>query len=263
MKKYLKLMEYVLKNGERRMDRTGTGTVSLFGHHTRYDLKNNFPLITTKKIHLRSVIHELLWFLRGETNTRYLKENKVRIWDEWADDNGELGPIYGKQWRKWSSPDGDVDQIKKLIDDIRTNPTSRRLIVSAWNPADLNKMKLPPCHAFMQFYVNNGYLSCQLYQRSADIFLGVPFNIASYSLLTLMIAKVCKLKPNEFIHCIGDAHIYLNHLKQVKEQLSRKPKELPRMIIRRELNDITQYTFEDFELKSYQHHPHIKGEVSV
>ena len=265
MKQYLDLMKHVLKNGEERMDRTGTGTLSVFGYQARYDLSEGFPLVTTKKLHLRSIIHELLWFLKGDTNISYLKENKVRIWDEWADENGNLGPVYGKQWRDWETKDGQhIDQITNLIHDIKNNPQSRRLIVSAWNVADVPNMALPPCHTFMQFYVSqDGKLSCQLYQRSADIFLGVPFNIASYALLTMMIAQVCGLKAGEFVHTMGDAHLYSNHLEQAAQQLKRKPHPLPKMWINPEIKSIFDFTYEDFELKEYEAHPHIKGVVAV
>lgn len=264
MQQYLDLMKHVLLNGEERADRTGTGTLSVFGHQTRYDLRKGFPLVTTKKCHLRSIIHELLWFLKGDTNIAYLKENKVRIWDEWADEDGNLGPVYGHQWRSWPGRNGEtVDQISEVVEQIKTNPLSRRLIVSAWNPGDLPQMALPPCHAFFQFYVRDGELSCQLYQRSADIFLGVPFNIASYSLLTMMMAQVCGLRPGEFIHTIGDAHLYLNHLEQAREQLQRKPFPLPKMAINPDVKDIFSFTIDDFTLTEYEAHPHIKGEVAV
>ncbi len=265
MQQYLNLMKDVLANGEERQDRTGTGTISCFGKQIRYDLKNGFPLLTTKKLHLRSIIHELLWFLKGDTNIKYLQENRVRIWNDWADENGDLGPVYGKQWRRWANADGEeIDQVKNLINDIKNNPYSRRLIINAWNVGELKDMALPPCHMFMQFYVSNsGELSCQLYQRSADIFLGVPFNVASYALLTMMIAQVCDLKVGEFIHTIGDAHIYKNHIEQVKEQLSREPKPLPKMKINSEIKNILDFKFEDFELVGYESHPHIKAEVSV
>lgn len=265
MRAYLDLLKNVLENGEIREDRTGTGTTSIFGAQARYSLKDGFPLVTTKKCHLRSIIHELLWFLKGETNIEYLKENKVRIWDEWADENGELGPVYGHQWRHWKRPDGsEVDQVKNLVRDLKINPNSRRHIITAWNPSDIDKMALPPCHAFVQFYVSkNGELSCQLYQRSADLFLGVPFNIASYALLTMMLAQVCDLTPGEFIHTIGDAHIYSNHLEQVKLQLTREPKPAPQMRINKEVRDIFGFRYEDFELVDYDSHPHIKGKVSV
>src|SRR6056297_447606 len=264
MKQYLDLLEHVLENGVRKEDRTGTGTISVFGHQMRFDLQDGFPLLTTKKLHLRSIIHELLWFLKGETNTRYLNENGVRIWNEWADENGELGRIYGYQWRSWTSPEnGNIDQITQVIDSIKNNPESRRHIVSAWNVGDLDKMALPPCHILFQFYVANGKLSCQLYQRSADIFLGVPFNIASYSLLLMMVARETNLVPHDFIHTLGDAHIYLNHIEQVKLQLTREPRELPQMVLNPERTSIFDFTFEDFTLENYDPHPHIKGKISV
>jgi len=264
MKQYLDLMRYVLENGIDKDDRTGTGTRSVFGYQTRYNLNDGFPLVTTKKCHLRSIIYELLWFLKGETNIKYLKENNVSIWDEWADKNGELGPVYGKQWRAWECPDGRVvDQISNLIEQIKKNPNSRRLIVCAWNPADVDKMALPPCHSFFQFYVINNKLSCQLYQRSGDIFLGVPFNIASYSLLTMMIAQVCNLELGDFVHTLGDAHIYKNHFEQCKLQLSRTPYPLPTMKINKDVKNIFDFKFEDFELQNYQCHPAIKAPVAV
>ncbi|MDB2442790.1 thymidylate synthase [Flavobacteriales bacterium] len=264
MKQYLDLMRHVKDNGQEKSDRTGTGTVSVFGYQMRFDLAEGFPCITTKKLHLRSIIHELLWFLKGDTNIAYLKENKVRIWDEWADENGNLGPVYGSQWRSWPSANGThIDQITKLIDQIKNNPDSRRLIVSAWNVSEIENMALPPCHAFFQFYVADGKLSCQLYQRSADIFLGVPFNIASYALLTMMIAQVCNLELGEFIHTLGDAHLYANHLEQTELQLSRSIKPLPTMKINPEVNNIFDFTIEDFELMNYDPHPHIKGIVAV
>ncbi|MCK6258350.1 thymidylate synthase [Fictibacillus sp. KIGAM418] len=264
MKQYLNLLQDTLENGTRKEDRTGTGTISVFGRQMRYNLAEGFPVVTTKKLHLRSIIHELLWFLKGDTNIGYLRENGVSIWDEWADENGDLGPVYGHQWRSWKTPSGEtIDQISNLIHDIKHNPDSRRLLVSAWNPSDVPKMALPPCHTLFQFYVADGKLSCQLYQRSADLFLGVPFNIASYALLTLMIAQVCGLKPGEFIHTVGDAHIYLNHLDQVKLQLTREPKPLPLMKINPEVATIFDFKYEDFELVNYEHHPRIKGEVSV
>ena len=264
MKQYLDLMRHVKDNGQEKSDRTGTGTVSVFGYQMRFDLAEGFPCITTKKLHLRSIIHELLWFLKGDTNIAYLKENKVRIWDEWADENGNLGPVYGSQWRSWPSANGThIDQITKLIDQIKNNPDSRRLIVSAWNVSEIENMALPPCHAFFQFYVVDGKLSCQLYQRSADIFLGVPFNIASYALLTMMIAQVCNLELGEFIHTLGDAHLYANHLEQTELQLSRSIKPLPTMKINPEVNNIFDFTIEDFELMNYDPHPHIKGIVAV
>jgi thymidylate synthase len=264
MKQYLDLMKHVLNNGVEKSDRTGTGTLSCFGYQTRYDLAEGFPLVTTKKCHLRSIIHELLWFLQGDTNIGYLKENKVRIWDEWADEDGNLGPVYGSQWRKWMRPDGTtVDQISNLVEQIKTTPDSRRLIVSAWNPGEIDKMALPPCHAFFQFSVANGKLSCQLYQRSADIFLGVPFNIASYALLTMMMAQVTGLEAGEFIHTLGDAHLYSNHLDQTKLQLSREPFALPTMKINPKVKSIFDFKIEDFELIGYEAHPHIKGEVAI
>tara|TARA_Y100001968_G_scaffold306597_1_gene323562 strand:+ start:893 stop:1684 length:792 start_codon:yes stop_codon:yes gene_type:complete len=263
MKTYLNLMESVLQEGTKKTDRTGTGTISIFGHQSTYDLENSFPLVTTKKTHLKSIIHELLWFLKGETNIKYLKDQNVKIWDDWADENGELGPVYGYQWRSWPTEDGqNIDQIKNVIHDIKNNPNSRRLIVSAWNVGQISKMALPPCHSFFQFYVSNNKLSCQLYQRSADVFLGVPFNIASYSLLTMMIANVCNLKPGKFIHTLGDAHLYINHIEQAKLQLTRKPKNLPTMIIKSRKN-IFDFVFEDFELVGYDPHPHIKAPIAV
>jgi thymidylate synthase len=264
MRQYLELLKHVLDKGVRKSDRTGTGTVSVFGYQMRFNLEEGFPVLTTKKLHLRSIIHELLWFLMGDTNIKYLKENNVRIWDEWADENGELGPVYGKQWRKWEGANRKTyDQITELIETIKKNPDSRRMMVCAWNVADVEKMALPPCHALFQFYVSEGKLSCQLYQRSADIFLGVPFNIASYALLTMMIAQVTGLKPGDFIHTFGDAHLYINHLEQTELQLSRELKPLPKMIINPEVKDIFSFKFEDFELKGYDPHPHIKAEVSV
>jgi thymidylate synthase len=264
LKQYLELIEHVLNNGIKKDDRTGTGTISTFGYQMRISLEDGFPLLTTKKLHLKSIIYELLWFLRGDTNVRYLQEHGVRIWNEWADENGDLGPIYGYQWRSWRGADGQtVDQISQVIEQIKTNPNSRRLIVSAWNAAEIEKMALPPCHALFQFYVADGKLSCQLYQRSADVFLGVPFNIASYALLTMMIAHVCGLKPGEFIHTFGDVHIYLNHLDQVKLQLTRKPRPLPKMILNPEVKNIFDFQYEDFHLEGYDPHPHIPGVVSV
>lgn len=264
MKVYQELLRHVLEHGNRKEDRTGTGTISVFGYQMRFNLEEGFPLLTTKKVHLKSIIHELLWFLQGSTNIGYLKENGVRIWDEWADENGNLGPVYGYQWRNWPKPDGThIDQISQVVNAIKTNPDSRRLIVSAWNVADVDQMKLPPCHAFFQFYVADGKLSCQLYQRSADIFLGVPFNIASYALLTMMVAQVCGLKLGDFVHTLGDAHIYLNHLEQVNEQLSRDIRALPTMRINPEIQDIFGFKFEDFELQNYDPHPAIKGQVAV
>lgn len=264
MKQYLDLMQHVLDKGTKKTDRTGTGTTSVFGYQMRFDLQEGFPLLTTKKLHTKSIIHELLWFLQGDTNIKYLKDNGVRIWDEWADENGNLGPVYGAQWRKWNSPDGvSIDQITNVINQIRKNPNSRRLIVSAWNVADVDKMKLPPCHAFFQFYVADGKLSCQLYQRSADIFLGVPFNIASYALLTMMVAQVCNLQAGEFIHTLGDAHLYSNHIEQAKLQLSRDVRPLPIMKINPDVKSIFDFKFEDFTLENYNPHPHIKAEVAV
>lgn len=264
MQQYHDLLEDVLKNGVTKDDRTGTGTVSVFGRQLRFDLQEGFPLVTTKKVHLRSIIHELLWFLSGDTNIAYLKENKVSIWDEWADKEGNLGPVYGHQWRSWPTPDGEqVDQISKLVEQIRHTPDSRRLIVSAWNVADIEKMALPPCHTLFQFYVANGALSCQLYQRSADLFLGVPFNIASYALLTMMLAQVTGLVAGEFVHTFGDSHIYLNHLDQVREQLSRSQRDLPRMILNPEVKNIFDFSYEDFILEGYNPHPAIKAQVAV
>lgn len=264
MKQYKELLRHVLENGERKEDRTGTGTISVFGYQMRFNMQEGFPLMTTKKIHLKSVIYELLWFLKGDTNVKYLQDNGVRIWNEWADENGDLGHIYGFQWRSW--PDyngGSIDQIAEAINTIKHNPDSRRIIVSAWNVADIPNMNLPPCHAFFQFYVSNGKLSLQLYQRSADIFLGVPFNIASYALLLLMVAQVCDLEPGDFVHTLGDAHIYTNHLEQVKEQLSRDERELPEMILNKNVKDIFEFDFSDFTLNGYDPHPHIKGVVAV
>jgi thymidylate synthase len=264
MRQYLDLLTHLLETGNERSDRTGTGTISRFGYQMRFNLAEGFPVVTTKKLHLKSIIHELLWFLKGDTNIKYLHENGVKIWNEWADKNGELGPVYGHQWRSWSAPDGrEIDQITQLIQQIKSNPSSRRLIVSAWNVGDIEKMKLPPCHLLFQFYVNDGKLSCQLYQRSADVFLGVPFNIASYALLTLMIAQVTGLKPGDFVHTFGDAHIYNNHLDQVRLQISREPYPLPQMMINPDVKSIFDFKFEDFELINYQSHPHIKGDVSV
>lgn len=264
MRQYHQLLQHILDNGVQKSDRTGTGTISTFGYQMRFDLQEGFPLVTTKKIHLKSIIHELLWFLKGATNTAYLKEHGVSIWDEWADENGELGPVYGKQWRSWEGAGGvEIDQIKDLIHQIKTNPDSRRLIVSAWNVADLPKMALMPCHTLFQFYVAEGKLSCQLYQRSADVFLGVPFNIASYALLTMMIAQVCGLQYGDFIHTFGDVHIYNNHLEQVKLQLSREPYPLPKMKLNPEVKDIFGFRFEDFTLENYQSHPAIKAPVAV
>lgn len=264
MQQYLDLMRHVLEQGDGKTDRTGTGTVSVFGWQMRFALQDGFPLLTTKKLHTRSIIHELLWFLQGDTNIRYLKENGVSIWDDWADEDGELGPVYGKQWRRWENPDGTtVDQISRLVDGIRRNPDSRRHIVSAWNPGEVDRMALPPCHALFQFYVAKGRLSCQLYQRSADIFLGVPFNIASYALLTHMVAQVCELAPGDFIWTGGDCHLYLNHLEQAKEQLSRAPRALPKLMINPTVKDIFAFRFEDFSLEGYDPHPHIKAPVAV
>ena len=277
MQQYLDLMRHVYDHGDRKGDRTGTGTVSVFGYQMRFDLSQGFPLVTTKKCHLRSIIHELLWFLKGETNTRYLKENGVTIWDEWATAQGDLGPVYGHQWRSWATADNrTVDQISDVVEQIRRKPNSRRLIVSAWNVADLpdesispqanvheGRMALAPCHAFFQFYVSNGRLSCQLYQRSADIFIGVPFNIASYALLTMMIAQVCELEPGDFVHTFGDAHLYLNHLEQTELQLSRTPYPLPRLLLNPEIKNIFDFRIEDFELINYQSHPHIKAPIAI
>lgn len=264
MKQYHDLMQFVLDNGIKKEDRTGTGTISVFGYQMRYNLEEGFPLLTTKKLHTKSIIHELLWFLKGDTNIQYLKENGVRIWDEWADEQGNLGPVYGHQWRNWPTPDGKhIDQISQVIEMIKKNPDSRRLIVSAWNVADINNMKLPPCHAFFQFYVADGKLSCQLYQRSADIFLGVPFNIASYALLMMMIAQVCNLKLGDFVHTLGDAHLYSNHIEQAKLQLTRDFRKLPTMKINPDVKSIFDFKFEDFTLENYDPHPHIKAEVAV
>jgi thymidylate synthase len=264
MRQYLDLLEHVLEKGVEKPDRTGTGTISVFGYQMRFDLQQGFPVMTTKKLHLRSIIHELLWFLKGETNLEYLHANNVSIWDEWADENGELGHIYGHQWRSWPASDGrSIDQVSQVVRSIKENPDSRRHIVSAWNVGELDKMALPPCHVLFQFYVAGGKLSCQLYQRSCDIFLGVPFNIASYALLTRMMAQVTGLEPGEFIHTLGDAHIYLNHIDQVKLQLNRDPYPLPKMMINPEKKDIFQFVYEDFKLVDYQSHPHIKGQISV
>ncbi|MDR2077413.1 MAG: thymidylate synthase [Rickettsiales bacterium] len=259
MRQYLDLLSNILSNGSKKDDRTGVGTIAVFGTQSRYNLSEGFPLVTTKKMHLKSIIYELLWFLRGETNIAYLKENGVKIWDEWADENGDLGPVYGKQWRNFNG----VDQIKNVVETLKTNPNSRRIIVSAWNPEDVDKMALPPCHTMFQFFVLDGKLSCQLYQRSADCFLGVPFNIASYSLLTMMMAQVCKLKLGDFVHTTGDTHIYLNHIEQVKLQLNRNPYPLPRMVINPEIDDIFNFSYKDFSLENYTFHPSIKGEVAV
>jgi len=264
MQQYLDLMRHVRDHGARKDDRTGTGTLSVFGHQMRFDLARGFPVLTTKKLHLRSIIHELLWFLRGDTNVKYLRDNGVTIWDEWADAEGNLGPVYGAQWRSWPARDGStIDQISDVIARIRKNPDSRRLIVTAWNPADVDRMALPPCHCLFQFYVANGKLSCQLYQRSGDIFIGVPFNIASYALLTQMVAHVTGLKTGEFVHTLGDAHLYLNHLDQANEQLKRMPLPLPRLIIKRDVKEIDAFRFDDFEIAGYQSHPHIAAPVAV
>lgn len=264
MRQYLNLLEHILENGTEKSDRTGTGTISCFGHQMRFDLSEGFPVLTTKKLHLRSIIHELLWFIQGDTNIAYLKENKVRIWDEWADENGDLGPVYGYQWRSWPNPDGSqTDQIKNLINSLTNNPDSRRHIVSAWNPSFIDDMALPPCHCLFQFYVADGKLSCQLYQRSADTFLGVPFNIASYALLTMMLAQVCGYQPGEFVHTFGDVHLYSNHIEQAQLQLTREPKTLPSLIINPDVKSLFDFKFEDFELVNYDPHPHIKAEVSV
>lgn len=264
MKQYLDLLSHVLNNGTKKEDRTGTGTISTFGYQMRFNLEEGFPVMTTKKLHLHSIIHELLWFIKGETNIAYLKENNVRIWNEWADINGDLGPIYGYQWRSWTAENGrNIDQIKEVIRSIKENPDSRRHIVSAWNVGDLDKMALPPCHILFQFYVADGKLSCQLYQRSADIFLGVPFNIASYALFLMMMAQSTGLKPGEFVHTLGDAHIYLNHIDQVKTQLGREPKKLPQMVLNPEVKSLFDFTYDDIVLRNYEAHPHIKGEISV
>jgi thymidylate synthase len=264
MQQYLDLIRHVRDTGTRKADRTGTGTISLFGYQMRFDLSQGFPLVTTKKLHLKSILHELLWFLSGDTNIKYLKDNGVSIWDEWADDNGDLGHVYGYQWRSWPTPDGrHIDQISQVIDQIRNNPDSRRLIVSAWNVGEIETMALPPCHAFFQFYVADGQLSCQLYQRSADIFLGVPFNIASYALLTMMIAQTTGLQPGEFIHTLGDAHLYSNHMEQADLQLSRAPLPLPQMVLNPDIDSIFDFSFDDFQLLNYQSHPHIKAAVAV
>ena len=264
MRQYLDLMRHVLKHGSDKSDRTGTGTRSVFGYQMRFNLQDGFPLLTTKKLHLRSIIHELLWFLRGDTNIKYLHDNNVTIWDEWADENGELGPVYGYQWRSWPTPDGgSIDQIANLIEQIKRNPDSRRLIVSAWNPALVDEMALPPCHAMFQFYVAEGKLSCQLYQRSADIFLGVPFNIASYALLTMMLAQVCGLQAGEFVHTLGDAHLYSNHFEQARLQLTREPRPLPTMTLNPAVDNLFDFKYEDFELSGYDPHPHIKAAVAV
>ncbi len=264
MKQYNDLMRHILEQGVTKTDRTGTGTISVFGYQMRFNLQEGFPMLTTKKVHVRSIFHELLWFLKGETNIQYLKENGVSIWDEWADAKGELGPVYGYQWRSWPTPDGGhIDQITNVIEQIKKNPDSRRLIVSAWNVADVDKMKLPPCHAFFQFYVADGKLSCQLYQRSADVFLGVPFNIASYALLTMMVAQVCGLQPGDFVHTLGDAHLYSNHIEQTKLQLSRDFRPLPQLVINPSVKSIFDFKYEDFEINNYDPHPHIKADVAV
>lgn len=263
MQQYLSTLKHVLKNGTKKDDRTGTGTISVFGHQMRFNLQKGFPLVTTKKLHLKSIIYELLWFIKGDTNIKFLTDNKVKIWNPWADENGELGRIYGYQWRSWTAENKNIDQLKNLINNLKNNPNSRRHIISAWNVGDLDKMALPPCHILFQFYVAGGKLSCQLYQRSADLFIGVPFNIASYALLTMMIAQVTSYQPGDFIHTLGDAHIYLNHIEQVKLQLSRKPKTLPEMEINPEVKSIFDFNYEDFKLKNYQYYPHIKGKVSV
>ena len=264
MQTYHDLLQRILDEGTRKTDRTGVGTLSVFGHQMRFDLSQGFPMVTTKKLHLKSIVHELLWFLAGDTNIAYLKENGVRIWDEWADETGDLGPVYGRQWRSWAAPDGrTIDQMSEVVEAIRTTPDSRRLVVSAWNPADLPDMALAPCHCLFQFHVADGKLSCQLYQRSADAFLGVPFNIASYALLTMMVAQVTRLRPGDFVHSFGDAHLYLNHLDQAREQLSRKPRALPRMLINPAVTDLFGFVYEDFALEDYDPHPHIAAEVAV
>lgn len=264
MRQYLDLMKHVLDNGAQKQDRTGTGTLSVFGYQMRFKLSEGFPLSTTKKLHIKSIIYELLWFLRGETNVRYLREHGVNIWNEWADENGELGPVYGAQWRSWKTQEGNtIDQISQLIDQIKSNPDSRRLIVNAWNVGELPKMALPPCHLLFQFYVADGRLSCQLYQRSADIFLGLPFNIASYALLTMMVAQVCDLEPGELVHTLGDTHLYSNHVEQARLQLAREPLRLPQMLIKRSVRSIFEFDYEDFELVGYEAHPHIRAEVAV
>lgn len=264
MKQYLDLLSHVLEHGEKKSDRTGTGTLSVFGHQARYNLEDGFPLVTTKKLHTRSIFHELLWFVRGDTNIKYLRDNKVTIWDEWADENGDLGPVYGKQWRSWQTADGQtIDQLKQVIESIKKDPNSRRHLVIAFNPGEISKMALPPCHAFFQFYVGNGKLSCQLYQRSADVFLGVPFNIASYALLVHMVAQVCGLGVGEFIHTLGDSHLYLNHIEQAKLQLTRSPMPLPKLVLNPEVRTIDDFKFEDIQIVGYESHPTIKAEISV
>ncbi|OYZ11941.1 MAG: thymidylate synthase [Bdellovibrio sp. 28-41-41] len=264
MKQYLDLLSHVLEHGEKKSDRTGTGTLSVFGHQTRYNLEDGFPLVTTKKLHTRSIFHELLWFVKGDTNIKYLRDNKVSIWDEWADENGDLGPVYGEQWRRWKTADGQtIDQLQQVIESIKKDPNSRRHLVIAFNPGEVSKMALPPCHAFFQFYVGNGKLSCQLYQRSADIFLGVPFNIASYALLVHMVAQVCGLGVGEFVHTLGDAHLYLNHVEQAKLQLTRAPMPLPKLILNPNVKNIDDFTYEDIQVVGYESHPTIKAEISV
>lgn len=264
MKQYLDLLSHILENGNEKTDRTGTGTKSVFGYQMRFDLQKGFPLLTTKKLHTRSIFHELLWFLKGDTNIKYLHDNKVTIWDEWADENGDLGPVYGKQWRAWQGADGKItDQISQVVNQIKNSPDSRRMLVSAWNVGEVEQMALPPCHIVFQFYVANNKLSCQLYQRSADVFLGVPFNIASYALLTEMLAQVCDLEPGEFIHTLGDAHLYSNHLDQARLQLSRTPYELPKLVLNPDVKDIFDFTYEDIKIENYVSHPHIKAEVAV
>lgn len=264
MRQYLDLLDHIIENGSVKDDRTGTGTISVFGYQMRFDLSEGFPMVTTKKLHLKSIVHELLWFIKGDTNVAYLQENGVRIWNEWADENGDLGPVYGKQWRRWEKPDGStVDQLKIAIETIKNNPSSRRIIVNAWNAGELKEMALTPCHCLFQFYVADGKLSCQLYQRSADVFLGVPFNIASYALLTLMVAQICDLEVGEFVHSFGDVHLYSNHMEQAKLQLTRKPYPLPTMILNKEITKIDDFTFDDFTLENYQYWPHIKAKVAV
>ncbi|MBL7558079.1 MAG: thymidylate synthase [Bdellovibrionaceae bacterium] len=264
MKQYLDLLSHVLEHGEKKSDRTGTGTLSVFGHQARYNLDDGFPLVTTKKLHTRSIFHELLWFVKGDTNIKYLRDNKVTIWDEWADENGDLGPVYGEQWRRWKTADGQtIDQLQQVIESIKKDPNSRRHLVIAFNPGEVSKMALPPCHAFFQFYVSNGKLSCQLYQRSADIFLGVPFNIASYALLVHMVAQVCGLGVGEFVHTLGDAHLYLNHVEQAKLQLTRTPMPLPKLILNPEIKNIDDFKFEDIQVVGYESHPTIKADISV